>query len=98
MGDTEDGRQGLTEDQLIDDAMMDTLIRESVSQTVGDNAFSQARVHQWTSSMTDGCLKRLAALNKPFKYVCHFTLGQRVRLVWTQSVTESLQRVMDPQT
>ena len=81
MGDTEDGRQGLTEDQLIDDATMDTLIRESVSQTVGDNAFSQARVHQWTSSMTDGCLKRLAALNKPFKYVCHFTLGQRVRLL-----------------
>jgi len=28
--------------------------------------------------MTDGCLKRLAALNKPYKYVCHFTLGQRV--------------------
>ncbi|KAK9828431.1 hypothetical protein WJX81_007530 [Elliptochloris bilobata] len=77
MGDTEDGRQGLTEDQLVDDAVMDTLIRESVSQTIGDNPFSQARVHQWTSNMTDGCLKRLAALNKPFKYVCHFALGQR---------------------
>ena len=96
MGDTEDGRQGLTEDQLIDDAMMDTLIRESVSQTVGDNAFSQARVHQWTSSMTDGCLKRLAALNKPFKYVCHFTLGQRVRLHWNE-VAKSLHRIMAPQ-
>lgn len=80
MGDTEDGRQGLTEDQLVDDAVMDTLIRESVCQTIGDNPFSQARVHQWTSNMTNGCLKRLAALNKPFKYVCHFTLGQRVRL------------------
>lgn len=102
MGDTEDGRQGLPEDQLIDDAMMDTLIRESVSQTVGDNAFSQARVHQWTSSMTDGCLKRLAALNKPFKYVCHFTLGQRVRKLRRAylpvSCSESLPAAVDMST
>jgi len=43
MGDAEDGRQGLTEDELVDDAVMDTLIRESVSQTIGDNTFAQAR-------------------------------------------------------
>jgi hypothetical protein len=43
MADAEDGRQGLTEDELVDDAVMDTLIRESVSQTIGDNMFAQAR-------------------------------------------------------
>ena len=43
MADAEDGRQGLTEDELVDDAVMDTLIRESVSQTIGDNTFAQAR-------------------------------------------------------
>ena len=32
------------------------------------------KVNQWTSNVVEGCLKRLAGLQKPFKYVvtCNF--------------------------
>jgi len=46
--------------------------------------------------MTDGCLKRLAALNKPYKYVCHFTLGQRVCARRLHARTESAKGVLKP--
>ena len=68
---------GLTEDDLIDDAEIDTLIREAITTTVGDNAFLHAKIDAWSNNIAEGCLKRLAAANKPFKYVVTCNLTQR---------------------
>ena len=47
---------------------------QAIEQTVGTNAFMHTKVNQWTSNVVEGCLKRLAGLQKPFKYVvtCNF--------------------------
>jgi dynein light chain Tctex-type 1 len=69
----------LTEDDLVDDAEVDTLLREAVGAAVGDAAtpFAHAKVDAISAAITEGCLKRLAALNKPFKYVVTCNLTQR---------------------
>jgi dynein light chain Tctex-type 1 len=68
---------GLHEDDLMDDAEVDTMIRESISQVVGDNAFTHAKINTWSSNIVENCLKRLAALSKPFKYVVTCNLSQK---------------------
>jgi len=68
---------GLSEDDLIDDAEIDTLVRESISGTVGDNQFLHAKIDSWSNNVVESCLKRLAALNKPFKYVVTCNLTQK---------------------
>jgi dynein light chain Tctex-type 1 len=68
---------GLTEDDLIDDAEIDTMIRESIVSSVGDSAFLHAKIDSWSANIVEGCLKRLAALNKPFKYVLTCNLSQK---------------------
>lgn len=35
------------------------------------------QVGPWTSQVIEGILKKLAALQKPMKYVCHVSLTQR---------------------
>lgn len=35
------------------------------------------QVGPWTSQIIEGILKKLAALQKPMKYVCHVSLTQR---------------------
>jgi hypothetical protein len=42
---------------------------QSVENTIGVNAYQHNKVNQWTSNILEACLKRLAALNKPFKYI-----------------------------
>lgn len=68
---------GLTEDDLVDDAEVDTMVRESISTSVGDNQFLHAKIDTWSANVVEGCLKRLAALNKPFKYVVTCNLTQK---------------------
>lgn len=79
--DDDDGRQGLQEDDLLDAAEVDTLIRDSIIQTIGDSLFELASIKPWTNEIIDGCLKRLTALRKPFKYVVTCNLAQRVSLL-----------------
>ncbi len=69
--------EGLAEDDLIDDAEVDTMVRESISGTLGDNQFLHAKIDSWSTNVVEGCLKRLAALNKPFKYVVTCNLTQK---------------------
>eukprot|EP00879_Flechtneria_rotunda_P016847 GHRR01017635.1.p1 GENE.GHRR01017635.1~~GHRR01017635.1.p1 ORF type:complete len:118 (+),score=23.52 GHRR01017635.1:268-621(+) len=68
---------GLTEDDLIDDAEVDTMVRESITSSVGDSQFLHAKIDTWSANIVEGCLKRLAALNKPFKYVLTCNLTQK---------------------
>ena len=74
----DDGRQGLQEDDLLDDAEVDTLIRDAILQTVGDSLFDHEQIPAWTNEIVEGCLKRLANLTKPFKYVVTCNLAQKV--------------------
>jgi len=68
---------GITEDDLIDDAEIDTMVRESIAQTVGENNFLLNKIDSWSTNIIEGCLKRLAALQKPFKYVVTCNLSQK---------------------
>ncbi|EEH54883.1 flagellar outer arm dynein light chain [Micromonas pusilla CCMP1545] len=65
---------GLREDQLITNEEMDTIVRECIESAVGTNSFLHSKVNQWTSNVVEGCLKKLAGLQKPFKYIvtCNF--------------------------
>jgi len=74
----DDGQfDGMTEDDLMDDAEVDTMVREAVSSVVADNAFSHNKIDAWSNNIVEGCLKRLAALNKPFKYIATCNLTQK---------------------
>jgi dynein light chain Tctex-type 1 len=68
---------GLTEDDLIDDAEVDSLLRESIAVAVGDAQFLHAKIDAMSANIVEGGLKRLAALNKPFKFVLTCNLSQK---------------------
>jgi dynein light chain Tctex-type 1 len=76
--DHDPGMDQLTEDDLLDDAEVDTMVREAITAAIGDSAFLHAKIDSWTSSIAEGCLKRLASLAKPFKYVITCNLSQKV--------------------
>jgi dynein light chain Tctex-type 1 len=67
----------LTEDDLIDDAEVDTLVRDAVAAAVGDAPFAHAKLDAWSANIAEGALKRLVALSKPFKYVVTVNLSQK---------------------
>ena len=74
----DDGRQGLQEDDLLDDAEVDGLIRDTINQIIGDSLFDHANIQAWTTEIVNGCLKRLASQRKPFKYVVTCNIAQKV--------------------
>jgi dynein light chain Tctex-type 1 len=77
MADNDGLVDGIHEDELIDDAEVDSMIREAIAQVVSDNPFIHAKINAWSSNIVEGCLKRLAALQKPFKYVVTCNLSQK---------------------
>lgn len=79
MAQDEDGGafDGLTEDDLMDDAEVDTMVREAVGTAIGDNQFLHSKIDAWSNNVVEGCLKRLAALGKPFKYIVTCNLTQK---------------------
>ena len=73
----ERGLDGLSEGDLVVEAEVEALVRETVAQAVGDSAYAPARVDAWSAAVLEGCLKKLSALGKPYKYVVTCGLGQR---------------------
>jgi dynein light chain Tctex-type 1 len=55
---------GLSEDELVDDAEVDTLIREAIVTTIGDSQFSSVKINSWSTNIIETCLKRLTAMAK----------------------------------
>lgn len=47
---------GLTEDELVEDAEVDSLIREAIVPAIGDAAFNQSKVNQVNHSTTSQTL------------------------------------------
>eukprot|EP00201_Polytomella_parva_P023520 CAMPEP_0175043106 /NCGR_PEP_ID=MMETSP0052_2-20121109/2974_1 /TAXON_ID=51329 ORGANISM="Polytomella parva, Strain SAG 63-3" /NCGR_SAMPLE_ID=MMETSP0052_2 /ASSEMBLY_ACC=CAM_ASM_000194 /LENGTH=118 /DNA_ID=CAMNT_0016306071 /DNA_START=37 /DNA_END=393 /DNA_ORIENTATION=- len=68
---------GLAEDELMDDAEVDTLVREVINSTIGDSQFIHNKIDSWSNNIVEGCLKKLAGLGKPFKYVTTCNLTQK---------------------
>lgn len=66
------------------------IIKESIDAVLQNQQYSENKVSQWTSACLEHCIKRLTALNKPFKYVVTCIImqknGERLRrggeLVW----------------
>ena len=93
-GNDEDARQGLAEDDLLDEAEVDTLVREAISLAVGDAPFQHDKINQWTNGIIEGCLKKLAALAKPFKYVVSCNLSQKVGILPAINNVKPLLRIL----
>eukprot|EP01116_Phalansterium_solitarium_P000725 TRINITY_DN10579_c0_g1_i1.p3 TRINITY_DN10579_c0_g1~~TRINITY_DN10579_c0_g1_i1.p3 ORF type:complete len:114 (-),score=38.68 TRINITY_DN10579_c0_g1_i1:355-696(-) len=53
------------------------IIKESVESTLQNTVYNHSKVPQWTSNVVEQCLKRLSALNKPFKYVVTCIIMQK---------------------
>lgn len=53
------------------------IIKESVDAVLQNQQYNEPKVSQWTSSCLENCVKKLAALNKPFKYVVTCIIMQK---------------------
>lgn len=53
------------------------IIKESIDAVLQNQQYSETKVSQWTSSCLEHCIKRLTALNKPFKYVVTCIIMQK---------------------
>mmetsp|Transcript_31270 Transcript_31270/g.77789 ORF Transcript_31270/g.77789 Transcript_31270/m.77789 type:complete len:116 (+) Transcript_31270:333-680(+) len=56
---------------------VNNIIKESIDTVLQNASYNHNKVGQWTSSMVEVCLKRLTALNKPFKYVVTCVIMQK---------------------
>eukprot|EP00126_Sphaerothecum_destruens_P008136 Sdes_comp20101_c0_seq2m13099 len=48
---------------------VNNIIKESIEQSLQNTVYNHNKVSQWTANVVELCLKKLTALNKPFKYV-----------------------------
>ncbi|KAG2484730.1 hypothetical protein HYH03_016477 [Edaphochlamys debaryana] len=53
------------------------IIKESIDAVLQNQQYNEAKVSQWTSSCLEHSIKRLTALNKPFKYVVTCIIMQK---------------------
>ncbi|ORY51280.1 hypothetical protein BCR33DRAFT_712380, partial [Rhizoclosmatium globosum] len=59
---------------------VNNVIKESIETTIQNAAYHHNKVGQWNSNIVEQCLKRLAGLNKPFKYIGGFPWGLHAQL------------------
>ena len=53
------------------------ILRESMEGILKNTTYQKEKVNGWCSQIVDSCLKSLAALNKPFKYVVTVVIQQK---------------------
>lgn len=46
-----------------------TIIKETIETLIGGNAYSSAKVNNWTAQIVESVLGNLSKLNKSFKYI-----------------------------
>jgi dynein light chain Tctex-type 1 len=54
-----------------------TCIKESLDNVLQSKQYEENRVGQWTNECMEHCLKRLTAMNKPYKYVVTCLIMQK---------------------
>lgn len=52
---------------VVDD--VSKIIKDTVEQTIGGNAYQNDKVNQWTGTVVETCLQVLTQLQKPYKYI-----------------------------
>mmetsp|Transcript_4474 Transcript_4474/g.8988 ORF Transcript_4474/g.8988 Transcript_4474/m.8988 type:complete len:113 (-) Transcript_4474:372-710(-) len=52
------------------------VVKESVQSSLGNAVYTHSKVTTWQATIVENALKRLAALNKPFKYVVTCMISQ----------------------
>lgn len=60
---------------LVED--VETIVKAALQGVLADTAYEEAKLHQWSNAVIDNCLKGLAGLGKPFKYVVSCILMQK---------------------
>lgn len=60
---------------VVDD--VSNIIKESIENTIGGNAYQHNKVNQWTSNVVELCLNHLTKLNRPFKYIVTAVIMQK---------------------
>eukprot|EP00899_Mesostigma_viride_P010080 jgi/Mesvir1/19073/Mv12829-RA.1 len=65
------------EDTQVNVDELETIARESVESVIGPTTFQLNKMHLWTSNIIEHCLKKLAALTKPYKFIVTCNLLQR---------------------
>lgn len=60
---------------VVDD--VSNIIKESIENTIGGNAYQHNKVSQWTSNVVEMCLNQLTKLNRPFKYIVTAVIMQK---------------------
>ena len=53
------------------------VIKESIENTIGGNAYQHNKVNQWTSNVVEHCLNQLTKLARPFKYIVTAVILQK---------------------
>ena len=56
---------------------VEAIVQGLISSTVGESAFQHATVERWTNAILEGCLKQLAGLGRPLKYMVNVNLAQK---------------------
>ncbi|CAI9718250.1 Hypothetical predicted protein [Octopus vulgaris] len=71
-----DDLQGSEENTFVVDDVTN-IIKESVENVIGSNAYQHNKINQWTSNVVEQCLSQLTKLNKPFKYIVTCVIMQK---------------------
>eukprot|EP00741_Cyanophora_paradoxa_P021739 tig00000241_g20982.t1 len=71
-----DDLQSSEESQFVVDDV-NTVIKEAIESVLQNAVYHHNKVSQWTSNIVEGCLKRLTAMNKPFKYIVTCIIMQK---------------------
>jgi dynein light chain Tctex-type 1 len=54
------------------------IIQDSIASVIGEKAqFAEIKVGPWTNNIVEGCVAKLTALHKPFKYIATCLIMQR---------------------
>mmetsp|Transcript_70556 Transcript_70556/g.143292 ORF Transcript_70556/g.143292 Transcript_70556/m.143292 type:complete len:111 (+) Transcript_70556:66-398(+) len=64
------------ENEFVSEQVND-IVKAAVTKTLGSAQYTKERVGTWCSQIIDDCLKELAKLNKPFKYVVTSIIMQK---------------------
>ena len=70
-GDEEDQEITLNSDKIGE------IVEEAMKQQLSGATWQAKKVDQWTSNIIESCLKRLAEMKKPFKYIVSCVIMQK---------------------
>ena len=68
---------------------VEAIVKESIDAVLANAPYKHAFVGQWTNDVVETCVKRLAGLNKPFKYVVTCVIMQRTAQACTRRLRVS---------